>query len=246
MASDADKPRRRAQRRRAPSQKQRFTHGVTRWLARAGYDVGLPEDDLALTAATDELKGAVALAGAVVHGLSLSWLISSEGNVERITEVLEPYAERADVLGFKVDLGVLLVPVVFTDDLTVGEVRSRLHDFAEHAPPAGKIGARLLGTNAGVAVAPLLVYFDPARFAEDTEQLQEGGFRHVAGGNVKAHFVDVANEQVAVSEPRGLFSGALIQIGEALNRLSGAEEEIFDRDKLQRVMKLGQELEPKS
>jgi hypothetical protein len=190
----------------------RFYEGMIHWLTRKKFQVGLPTQDRDVRKQIRWVKRIAKVAMSVLDvGTSMPMLITgSKIEAEKLLPLITPLASLSDLLGFRVDLGALLIPVISADDLATAEVLQRIRQIAELARPLGRAGVRRLGYQGmGTQVYLLLVYFDEQKYAQSVPTLMQHGIlrdrrRILLGEFVHLYtgFINVPKRTVVWSEQR--------------------------------------------
>lgn len=216
-----------------------FTAAMSQWLQGSGYYVGLTSQPVNTESGVKFAKQVADILTNAVESTTEMWITSGSGSAE-LFQALIPYFPLADLLGSKLKQEVVtVIPVIFADEVDPAALRQRLSDFIEMAGPLTQFGPRLNLQSYGYAIIqPLLVYFQPERFAAHLPELtpdlwQKRIMRRVY---LTAGMVNVAEMTVTWPEKTGFFS-----LGDKLADWMGTKAKIFDSTDLAAVLKLAKE-----
>lgn len=222
------------------AQRAAFTRGIETWLRSMKYQVGIPETGLAdlEEGKAGEMASKAIEVAKTLAGVAVPMMASSGGSSEELFYTLVPLLPLADLLGFQVKSGTpMLVPVIFADTLLADEVHGRFEKFFELGEPLSRFGLKLNGQATGpVGIYPLVVYFDPQRFAQDVPTLlPKSHFKkvmHMAA--VDAGYISVSEKKVTWRKTEGLLMG----LAKGISKMMGQKYPIFDERDLTAVLTL--------
>jgi hypothetical protein len=167
------------------------------------------------------------------------WITSGLGSGE-LFRALVPYFPLADLLGSKLQLEVVtVIPVIYADGLDVVAIKQRLSNFIEIAGPLTQFGPRLnLQSQGSANIQPLLVYFQPGRFAAHLPELMPALWQKRVMRRIylTAAMVNVTERTVMWPEKTGFFS-----IGDKLAGWMGTKAKVFDSADLPAVLKFAED-----
>lgn len=213
-----------------------FNAGMTKWLQRSGYSVGLNPQEVDTEGDLKFAEGIADAAKTVINLGTSAWITSGQGS-EEFFQALVPYIPLADLLGSQLELQMArLIPVVHADGLEPRAIEERLEQFIELAGPLTEFGPRLNFQSQGVAnIFPLLIYFDKQKFAAHAPELipdlwQKRIMRRIY---LMAGMVNVPEKTVTWPEKRGFFA-----IGDVLADWFGTKAKIFDNSDVAAVLNL--------
>lgn len=218
-----------------------FESGMRAWLKGNGYQVGLSGQDIKPGQEIDWAKSLIDLGTSMTGNVPM--VANSGGDAETYFQAMMPLLPLADLLGFKLKLGTpILIAVIYADDLPHPAVMERFAKLFELAEPLANLGLRLNGRATGaVMVSPIVVYFDPEKFARDVPILKPLGYtkKFMHQAIVDPIYVNVPGQEVTVRERTGFMDSVVTRIISFL----GLKYPLFDRTDLAAIATLAQQAE---
>ncbi|HEX8899412.1 MAG TPA: hypothetical protein VF751_12000 [Chthoniobacterales bacterium] len=216
-----------------------FHRGMQAWLKGTGYQIGLSGQDVKPGKELDWAKSLMNLGIALVGNVPM--VADSGGDAETFFHAMIPLLPLADLIGFKLKAGTpLLLVVIYADDLEHPVVLDRFAKLFELAEPLANLGLRLNGRAQGaVLVCPVIVYFNPDKFAVDMPILKPLGYtkKFMHQVVVDPVYVNVPAQEVAFRESSGFMDNLIKKV----NSLMGLKYPLFDRTDLSQVLFLAQQ-----
>lgn len=220
---------RRPKRSAEPSPRERFAVGMTRWLQKMGYNVGLDVKGFSGESGQKQAEKVLGFLTSILPASGMPAFISEGAGADGLFQALIPLLPHADIVGSKVEQGMAVVPlIVFADALAPDEIGRRFDQYLDLAEPLNEFGPRLnLQSMGQCRLFPLLIYFDPEKFAAARGELLPSGWRPRMWDRLylRAGFVDVVGRQVAWAELSGLASW-----GASISEALGFDADIFSFD----------------
>lgn len=211
--------------------KTNFVKGISKWLLENKYNVGIPAEDMDVRKdlEEDELIG-VKLAENIVSIISNGDSPRISGGKigkEDLTQLLLPFIQLSDVVGYDFVRGSNLFLTIFADSLTPTEVEQRITAFLDSGKPLRKrAGIRIQLRPSDLEIELLLTYFDKNICKRDMATLMPKVSKYDMRTQVRVHtwYANIPDRMVLRGVRKGVFSGNWSPEESQLGSLKGIHE----------------------